>query len=268
MDIKILVATHKRYWMPSDDVYLPIHVGREGKEDLGYMGDNTGENISNKNANYCELTGLYWAWKNLKCDFIGLCHYRRYFSINDIVNKIKVYKKFKDVEKYIFKKADYEHLLKDYDIILPQKVFSKKLTMYESYKKDHHIRDLDECYKIICELYPEYKSAFNSSMNKKWFYPANMFVMKREYFNNYMEWLFKILFELEKRIDISDYDNYQARIYGFLSERLFTVWLEKNNLNKKEVTMLFVEEFNLPFATEANIFRYYRRKIKVFFKNK
>ena len=92
--------------------------------------------------------------------------------------------------------------------------------------------------------------------------------MKREYFNNYMEWLFKILFELEKRIDISDYDNYQARIYGFLSERLFTVWLEKNNLNKKEVTMLFVEEFNLPFATEANIFRYYRRKIKVFFKNK
>ena len=80
MDIKILVATHKKYWMPEDDVYLPIHVGREGKADLGYVGDNTGDNISEKNANYCELTGLYWAWKNLKCDYIGLCHYRRYFA--------------------------------------------------------------------------------------------------------------------------------------------------------------------------------------------
>ncbi len=80
MDIKILVATHKKYDMPSEDIYLPIHVGREGKEDLGYQGDNQGENISLKNSNYCELTGLYWAWKNLQCDVIGLSHYRRYFT--------------------------------------------------------------------------------------------------------------------------------------------------------------------------------------------
>ncbi|MBQ7883295.1 MAG: DUF4422 domain-containing protein [Phascolarctobacterium sp.] len=80
MDIKILVATHKKYWMPEDEVYLPLHVGRDGKEDLGYMGDNTGDNISDKNASYCELTGLYWAWKNLDCEYIGLCHYRRYFG--------------------------------------------------------------------------------------------------------------------------------------------------------------------------------------------
>ena len=79
MDIKILVATHKAYWMPEDDVYLPLHVGREGKRDLGFVGDNTGDNISLKNPNFCELTGLYWAWKNLQCDYIGLCHYRRYF---------------------------------------------------------------------------------------------------------------------------------------------------------------------------------------------
>ena len=75
MDIKILVATHKKYWMPEDDVYLPIHVGRAGKADLGYVGDNTGDNISSKNTNYCELTGLYWAWKNLKCDYIGSVSY-------------------------------------------------------------------------------------------------------------------------------------------------------------------------------------------------
>ena len=65
MDIKIIVATHKKYWMPSDDIYLPVHVGKKGKTDLGYQGDDTGDNISDKNTNYCELTGLYWAWKNL-----------------------------------------------------------------------------------------------------------------------------------------------------------------------------------------------------------
>ena len=64
-NIKILVATHKKYKMPRDtSIYLPIHVGCEGKKKLGFQGDNSGENISVLNPYYCELTGLYWAWKN------------------------------------------------------------------------------------------------------------------------------------------------------------------------------------------------------------
>lgn len=85
--VKIIVATHKKYEMPQDAMYLPLHVGAEGKTDqngnpldLGYQKDNTGENISNKNAAYCELTGLYWAWKNLDTDYTGLAHYRRHFG--------------------------------------------------------------------------------------------------------------------------------------------------------------------------------------------
>ena len=81
MNIKILVAAHKQYWMPEDSVYLPLHVGAEGKPDLGYTKDNTGENISAKNPNFCELTGLYWAWKNLEADYVGLVHYRRYLPV-------------------------------------------------------------------------------------------------------------------------------------------------------------------------------------------
>ena len=84
-NIKIIIATHKKYWMPQDDMYLPIHVGAEGKTlDLGYQKDNVGENISKKNANYCELTGLYWVWKNLDADFMGLAHYRRHYWLNKI----------------------------------------------------------------------------------------------------------------------------------------------------------------------------------------
>ena len=102
--------------MPKDDIYFPIHVGREGKADLGYIGDNTGDNISAKNANYCELTGLYWAWKNLKCDYIGLCHYRRYFAGKNLHTNNAEKKK-----AVILHRQDYEKLLREYDTILPVK---------------------------------------------------------------------------------------------------------------------------------------------------
>ena len=118
MDIKILVATHKKYDMPSEDIYLPIHVGREGKEDLGYQGDNQGENISLKNSNYCELTGLYWAWKNLQCDVIGLSHYRRYFTDK---SKFEVAKNKNNKMDLILNKQDIDKILKNADIIVPKK---------------------------------------------------------------------------------------------------------------------------------------------------
>ena len=84
-NIKMIVATHKKYQMPKDKMYLPIQVGAKGKEDLGYQKDNEGENISSKNPYYSELTGLYWAWKNLDADYIGLSHYRRYFSEKKLI---------------------------------------------------------------------------------------------------------------------------------------------------------------------------------------
>ena len=112
MNIKILVAAHKAYQMPTDPMYMPIHVGKEGKElELGYVGDNTGDNISLKNPNFCELTGIYWAWKNLEADYIGLAHYRRHFSL----------KKGSDKWASVLTSAQAEALLKDTDVVLPKK---------------------------------------------------------------------------------------------------------------------------------------------------
>ncbi len=79
MDTRIYVMTHKKIENLPEKIYQPLHVGREGKEDLGYPGDHTGEQISSKNPYYCELTGMYWIWKNVSCDVIGVCHYRRFF---------------------------------------------------------------------------------------------------------------------------------------------------------------------------------------------
>lgn len=258
MDIKILVATHKKYWMPNDDVYLPLHVGMEGKEDLGYLGDNTGDNISTKNANYCELTGLYWAWKNLKCDYIGLCHYRRYFGNIEFVKNILIKNRFNKKINYIYSKKDYETLLNKYDIILPQKLYFYKYDIYKCYEIGHNIKDLNRCYDIICEQFPEYKEAFEITMHKNSLYAYNMFATKKHLFDEYMQWLFNILFTLEKRIDISNYDSYQKRVYGFLSERLFNVWIEKNKdrLKIKETTVIFLEKINLITMLKEEIKRF------------
>lgn len=250
MDIKVLVATHKQYWMPIDDVYLPLHVGAEGKKDLGFTKDNTGDNISSKNPNFCELTGLYWAWKNLNCDYIGLCHYRRYFAHKPKSSELT------DKKEAIYSKEDYKKLLQQYDVILPAKRNYYIETVRSQYEHAHNKRDLDELEKIIAEKYPEYSSAFKTVMGRTKLHILNMFVMKKELFDGYCQWLFDIEFELEKRIDISNYDAYNSRIYGFLSERLFNVWLEKQGLKIIEVDVINLE----PVDWTKKIFEFLKRK--------
>lgn len=237
MNIKILVATHKKYWMPEDEVYLPIHVGKEGKQDLGYIGDNTGDNISIKNSNYCELTAIYWAWKNLEADYIGLVHYRRYFTKHNLRN---CEKKKQD----ILTKNDFENILKDVDIIVPDKRKYYIETIRSHYNHSYYEKDLNETENIIKEIYPEYSIAFNKVMNRTWAHMFNMFVMRRDYFDEYCKWLFTILFELEKRIDIGNYTTMEARVFGFISELLLDVWLETKQIRYKEVNVSFMEKQN------------------------
>ena len=237
MNIKVIVAVHKPYWMPIEDCYLPLHVGKEGKNDIEFVGDNTGDNISSKNANYCELTGLYWAWKNLKADYIGLCHYRRYLANGSGGNTQKK-------KESLFCFEDYKTLLQKYDIILPQKRNYYIETVRSQYEHAHNKLDLDETEKILNQFYPEYSEAFTKVMGRKKLHIYNMFVMRKELFDTYCNWLFTILFELEKRIGVASYNQYEARVFGFLSERLFNVWLEKQNLKTKEENVVFLEKQN------------------------
>ena len=109
-DIKVIVATHKEYQMPLDELYLPLHVGADSnKNKTDYKKDNTGKNISKKNPYFCELTGLYWAWKNLKADYIGLVHYRRYFT-----NSNKKYKTTIEKFKHVLTLKEADKLLDEY----------------------------------------------------------------------------------------------------------------------------------------------------------
>lgn len=224
MDTRIYVMTHKEYTKPESDIYRTLHVGKALGNDFGYEGDDTGDNISSKNKNYCELTGIYWLWKNVKCHVVGVCHYRRYFvKDEDFLNK-----------EYI------EKILEDYDIIVPNSSFTKYSSVGEHYEKEHHWKDMLLCREVIKEQCPDYLDAFDLCMNCNLFSVGNMVITKKDIFDSYCQWLFGILFEVEKRVDIKDYDAFQARIMGYLSERLFRVWLlnQKYAVREEEVRMI------------------------------
>ena len=238
-DIKIIVATHKKYQMPEDELYLTLHVGCEGKENIGYIGDNTGDNISLKNSSFCELTGLYWAWKNLNADYIGLSHYRRHFTCCKNIPK-----KEEDKFKVLLTKEQANTLLEKVDIILPKirKYYIENL--YDHYKHTMYIETLDETRKIIEEQCPEYLKEFDKLHKRTSAHMFNMFIMKKEYLDKYCTWLFNILFELEKRIDPKQYDSFHARYLGRISELLLDVWINTNNLKYEEIKVIDMQNVN------------------------
>ena len=235
MKVNVIIATHKKYEIPKYKSYLPVHVGKEGKDDIGFKGDNTGKNISKKNPYFCELTGMYWAWKNLKADYIGLAHYRRHFKGNT---------KSKNKFEQVLSDKEIEKLLKKNDIILPKKREYYIENLYSHYEHTLHIETLDITGEIIKEKYPKYMKEFELLKKRTSAHMFNMFIMKKEIMDDYCKWLFDILFELEKRIDTSKYDSFHARFYGRVSELLLDVWLNTNGHKYIEVPLLNMEKVN------------------------
>lgn len=239
-DVKVIVATHKKYKMPKDSMYMPIHVGRALKEEeLGYQGDNLKENISSKNPYFCELTGLYWAWKNLDNDYIGLVHYRRHFS-----NKAHLSKDIDLRIDSVLTKEEVSTILEKADIILPKKRNYYIETIYSHYEHTMYIEPLDATRKILSQMYPEYLESFDIVCKQTSAHMFNMFIMKKELLDKYCNWLFDILFELEKRIDVNKYDDFHARFFGRVSEILLNVWINKNELKYEEVKVIDIEKVN------------------------
>lgn len=263
--ISVYICCHKQVSMPKMKLLHPIQVGKEiAKIDLGMLSDNIGDNISKKNKNYCELTATYWIWKNVKDNIVGLCHYRRYFNfINDFK---KIHKIKPNFAEWTGNTADnLSHIFKTYDIILPEKPEANKHieTLYDCYKQNHFISDLDTALQIIKQKHPkEYETANKILHTETQGYFFNMLIAKKTVFDNYAKWLFDILFELEKRIqsDVATREPYQQRVYGFLAERLMTVYIALHpELKVKVVPVIFVEEDTKVWR--RYIVRYWKRKI-------
>lgn len=233
--IRIIVAAHKPYWMPEEEMYIPLQVGAAGKESIGFRRDDEGENISEKNANYCELTGLYWAWKNLEADYIGLAHYRRHFAGG---------KHGGSKEARVITEAEVREKLKGTDILLPTPRHYRIETNYSQYAHAHHARDLAAVREILGEMHPECLRPWDESMKRTVGHRFNMFIMKKEQMDDYCEWLFGILGELEQRLDISGYSGNDRRVFGFVSERLTDVWLAARGAAYRDTPYIFMEKQN------------------------
>ena len=217
--VTIIVATHKEYPIPIDEIYLPVYVGAELKKDnpvpSGFTPDNSGENISVLNPYYCELTGLYWAWKNIASDYIGLAHYRRHFSMKR-KRGIDGALTYDEIAPYLGK----------IKVFTPTKRRYYIETLYSHYAHTFDAKHLDCTRAIIADNYPEYIPSFDRAVNKRYGYMFNMMIMSRELLDKYCEWLFDILAHLREMTDESGMDAFQKRYPGRVSEILFNVWLD------------------------------------------
>ena len=236
MKVKVLVAAHKNYKMSTDPLYLPVFVGKEIHPDVNhtFQGDNTGDNISAKNPTYNELTAIYWGWKNLDVDAMGLVHYRRYLSLN--------HRKSLDA---VLTEQQAKTLLSSADIILPPKRRYYIETNESHYLHAHHHEPFNIMRQVIEEKYPAYVPSFNKVMKRTWAHMFNMFIMKKQPLDEYCAWMFDVLAEVEQRTDISSYSTYERRVFGFLSELLLDVWLDQHSQYQTvEVKYVFMEHTN------------------------
>ncbi len=215
--IQVIIATHKRCALETDPLYLPVQVGAAGKRSIGFRRDDEGENISQKNPHFCELTGLYWAWKNTNADYVGLCHYRRYFAGKKPHSALTL--------------EEAQRRLAGRDGLLPSLRRYYIESLYSHYAHTSHIEPLDVTGQIIQEKHPAYTAAFERLKRRRAAHMFNMFILKKEHLDAYCSWLFDILFELEKRVDASAYTAFHARFFGRVSELLLDVWLEVNPLD-------------------------------------
>lgn len=252
LDLKIYIATHKKFEPPKEGFFKPIHVGKSLKEDLGFDGDDTGESISHKNPNFCELTALYWAWKNDDSEYLGLCHYRRYFDFENKKDRINDIQFISDEEfkEQSFSKETITKYLSKFDLILAKpKVY--ELSVEQVYGYNHSSIDYHILTETLNEMYPDYSASWTkvSHKNNKLIH-YNMFIAHREVVNAYCEWLFPLLFEVEKRVQMSP-NKYQQRVFGFMAERLMTLYFTHHNFNIKYLPVLYVKEDVFPFKTPS-----------------
>lgn len=219
--VKILVAQHKQVESYCNDVYMPIHVGKalHPELDLAIQTDDTGDNMSLLNPMYCELTAQYWAWKNLhNIEYIGLCHYRRYFEEE-------------------FKEDNVESILDGNDVVLSSKFFFRSNILNWQFSALTP-EDVTIFYLYLKRRFAKNKEKFEKYFLKKnWINPANMFVCKKALFDKFCEWQFDILDDLKNLVLLSPYSR-EKRILGYFAEALLPFFFYLNDYRVKELPLV------------------------------
>ena len=240
-DIRIFVSTHKPVDTFASNILQPVQVGaaKAAKRFSFCLQDDAGENISHLNAQYCELTTQYWAWKNTDSPYVGFCHYRRYFDFSDTRHEENPFGEVMDgricaqtQEKYGLTDEAIEAAIEGWDVVTTE---VKKLssfpgrtpTPHKQYAAapSLHIKDLDRVVAILKEKSPDYAQDADAFLAGPQSCFCNMFVMRRAIFDEYCAWLFPILEEFCRQTDMSRYSREALRTPGHLAERLLNIFL-------------------------------------------
>lgn len=261
--VKILISCHKPVCVPKSEVFLPIHVGSNGKESIsGYQRDDCGENISTRNFTFCEMSGQYWAWKNLDADYVGQCHYRRYFCFDDIKHEANDHAQIEEdclsdfsINQYHI--ADEERIFKALDGVdlvrapywnvkgVPTLCGPKKSV------RDHMVAyglitdsETDRLLEICKELRPDFYDDVLSYLNGHMYLGYNCFIMKRDLFNRLCDFEFSILLKFDDEYDYSHKTTTHKRICGYLGEILYSAFVahvSKEGIKVVERPMVFFD---------------------------
>lgn len=227
-EIRIFVSCHQPYPVPAHPMLIPIQVGGAlaDRRFPGFLQDDEGENISRLNRAYCELTAQYWAWKNIKTDYYGFFHYRRYLY-PDLEAK-RPYTIGSSPTQELLERLNFAALagiVKKHELIAPigENMFMSVREHYGT-SKHHHRKDLALTERVVQELYPGCSRALEEYLSQTVCHFGNIFIMERSLFERYCAWLFPILTEFDRRADLSGYGAQELRVDGYLAERLFGVF--------------------------------------------
>ncbi len=282
LNIKVLIGYHKKSFLINSDILFPIQLGRslqfadskDGRlsdSDIEWLnanlaGDDSGENISSKNRYYSELTGIFWAWKNLEKlgnpDYLGFMHYRRQFcfseeKLNEVLKKrgispqvqgnlifINGLDELTEPEiRYLFSDEIIKNSIKDFDILAP--CIRTDITQYEKFKTRNDLlvlSDIEKTIDIVRNIFPEYSDFLEQALNTHDNYLFNMFIMRKVLFEECCNFMFTTLFELEKYVSYEGRNKNQKRLFGYVSEVLFTAFFikkESENLKINKVKIMF-----------------------------
>ncbi len=229
--IKVVVAAHKPYWMPSDPMYLPVQAGATGKASIeGFQRDDEGDNISAKNPYYCELTALYWAWKNADDDHIGLVHYRRHFKGAG--------------ERGTLTGEEAARLLVQAPVIVPKKRNYFIETVGSHYGHTFSPEHIEALRAAMAAQTPDHLETFDANMEKTTAHMFNMLVMRKDILDAYLTWLLPILQRTEEALDVANLTAFHARAIGRLSELMLDTWLDVTGVPYVEVPVQNMERTN------------------------
>ena len=243
VDVGVYVVTHKDAKLDAlPEGYKIIHAGHAlAKKDFGYMGDDTGDNISYLNPFLDETTVLYWIWKNTTHTHTGFVHYRRFFMLDKEENF--------DVNK-ILSTTEILNILDEYDIIVCTEGichYNQREMMILSTGQPDFIRVAELIVRRnLARTHPDYLDAFDEMMNNSVFFPCGMHVTRRNIFNAYCEWLFSFILDALQEVrdkviikgkSIDELSHDYSRVIGFFVERMLTVWLMKNHLRIKTLAV-------------------------------